>query len=191
MTIDKTFLLKWILVTSIGWLFAQTIAINITCAVYCAAYPLAKIDFLATSPLYWAAFGAVFGLSQWIILRDRVPHTFGWVLATTIGFGGGSLILKGLNQSELLRSIFLDYPFVSHLCGGIILGLTQYLIIRRKLKLAYWWIIIVAVSWAITQEIIMSHYSLIQTLGILIFTAITGLIFESLLHTSTQLTPAA
>jgi len=164
------FLGRWILITSCGWFIAQAVG-NF---VIKTLFPNTEFAALPTSPLYFAVFGAVFALSQWICLRERIPNSFGWVLATSIGLFVAALIIKLLNRSATINAFLREIPFFVYLFGGMILGLAQYQAIKNLLQKASWWIIIVSISWTLSQEIIRIHNPSVQQLGVVFFATATG-----------------
>jgi hypothetical protein len=180
------FLLKWILITNLGWLFAQVIGELVTRA----AFPKAEPATLITAPLYWTIFGLLFGLSQWISFRDRVLRSFRWVLATAIGFYVAALTIKLLNRSEIIHPLLRDFPFLVHLFSGMIIGFAQYQAIKKALQGASIWIIIVAVGWALSQIPIELYSNWIEYLGILVFTTVTGFGFSWLTQNRSSEIPA-
>ena len=170
---SNRFLIKWISITSFGYLLAQTIGIFITNAVF----PKAELAALPSSPLYFGVFGVLLGLAQWICIRERIPNIFGWVIATAIGFFIVALTLKLLNRSEGINSFLKEFPLLVYFFGGMILGFAQYQTIKKTLRKAYWWIIVVAISWVISQVFIRMDDVAIYFLGVLVFAMVTGLAF--------------
>ena len=174
------FSVKWILITNLGWLVAQAFAILITRT----AFPKSELAAVSISPLYWIVFGVIFGLSQWIALHDRILHSFGWVLATSIGCFAAALILKVLNQFEVINPFLRAIPLFPHLFGGVVMGFSQYLVIKKSIQKAKWWILIVGTSWAFAQESIGLSNISIQLIGMFLFNAFTGLGFAWLAQIS-------
>jgi hypothetical protein len=181
------FSIKWTLITTLGWLIAQTVGLLITKV----AFPKAEIESISTSPLYWMIFGLLFGLSQWINLRDRIPQSLRWVLATTLGFFIAALIIKILNRTEIINSFFREFSIFPHLLGGIIMSFAQYQTLKKALQKAYWWIIISGISWTIAAGFIEIHIISIQVVGMLFFTVTTGIGFGWLAQNSSAEIQAA
>jgi len=167
----KRFLIKWVLYTSLGWLLAQVVGVFITRA----AFPQAELTALPTSPVYFAVFGFILGLSQWLCIRDYLPIPFGWVVATATGCFAAALTLKLFNQMEMINAFLREFRFLGHFLGGIILGSAQYITIKKVFRESYWWIIFVAVMWTITQAFLGVDNAVVDLLGIFVFATSTGL----------------
>ena len=176
MTSNKWFETKWIFLTSFGWLIAQYVGIAVTGT----AYPQFPSSMLVSSPLYWTIFGAIIGLSQWIIVRNRMPSAFRWVLATTISYCASALLLKWFNLFDVINSFLKSYPVLGYFFSGIIIGFAQYLVIKRTFMHANRWIIVVAIGWPLTSVILGIHELLIQLFGIFLFAFSTGIAFAQL-----------
>lgn len=170
---SNRFLIKWISITSFGWLLAQTIGIFITSAVF----PKAEHAVLPSSPLYFGVFGLLLGLAQWICIRERIPNSFRWVITTAIGFFITALTLKLLNRFEVINSFLRVFPLFAYFFAGMVVGFAQYQTIKKILRKAYWWIIVVAISWVISQVFIRMDDVAIDFLGVLVFAMVTGLAF--------------
>jgi hypothetical protein len=166
-------LIKWVLYTSLGWGLSQAAGIFIANL----AFPKAELTALPTSPLYFAVFGFFFGLSQWICIRDHIPNSFRWVIATATGCFAAALILKVLNRSEMINSFLRGLPLLVYFFGGLIIGFAQHQTMKKTLPKAHWWIIVVTVSWVITQIFIGIDNAVVDFLGVLFFTTVTGLTF--------------
>jgi hypothetical protein len=95
--------------------------------------------------------GAFCGLCQWLLLINRLPGINRWPLMTTIGWAVSWAILMW----------FPDIPSIDFFAGGLIpiiivplaggamVGLLQWLLLRRWLRHAGWWIVATAVGWAV------------------------------------------
>lgn len=91
------------------------------------------------------ATGAVIGLAQWLVLRQRLPLTPWWIVATAGGTAIGLALgvgLLGIETSGItlpLRGLVTD--------AGI--GLAQFLLLRTVTDRAPIWPIVVTLGWAI------------------------------------------
>ncbi len=95
--------------------------------------------------------GLGLGLTQWLVLRKRFRRAGWWVLATAGGQVGGGIVLA---FGGVLSYVGYDYlqevlvvVLVSTLSGvmaGAILGLAQWLVLRRWVRRAGWWILVTA-----------------------------------------------
>ncbi|MCL4561597.1 MAG: hypothetical protein M1281_13415 [Chloroflexi bacterium] len=96
------------------------------------------------------AYALIAGTLQWLILRTRIKKAGWWPLASLGGMGAGFLILFGLMAGlpqETAQSISssLPEPVQGMLEWGIeagALGLVQWLVLRKSLPRAGWWIAI-------------------------------------------------
>jgi hypothetical protein len=122
-----------------------------------------------------AGVGAVTGLAQWLVLRRELRHTGGWVAATAAGYASigvlpllanalqpgwsdwaFTLIVTG--KMHWLARVQPDWPAAaSWLAGGITLilfaaalGIMQWLVLRRRVAHAGWWVLVSTAAWALT-----------------------------------------
>ena len=111
--------------------------------------------------------GAVVGLMQWLVLRRQVLQARWWVLASTVGWS------LGWAASETVYWLLLLWPVLWPiyeavgwvLCGpgmmgpagdvvvGVAVGTMQWLVLRRQVSGAYWWILASAIAWAVGQPL--------------------------------------
>lgn len=119
------FVILWTLATAAGWLVGFFL-----------------ID---GSPLGESGIGLTIGIAQWVVLRSRIPNAYWWILATAAGWIAGRLIALGLFP--------LEYGILAGAAIGAGVGSFQWLILRRHVQRAYWWIImsILGWTWAMTQ----------------------------------------
>jgi hypothetical protein len=115
-------------------------------------------------------FGIIFGLSQWVILRDRIPGIFSWVLFTALSAFIAALLGK------IMYSYGITLGFFGRVMFGLIVGSAQYLSLRWKFVRAGWWIITTCGSWVIAQAIITISNSYVQLLSGIVFGTITGFV---------------
>lgn len=95
--------------------------------------------------------GTFCGLCQWLLLIRRLPGVDRWPLITTIGWAGGWAILLWCLDIRLDGS-FTSNPILLAVippAAGVIAGLPQWLLLRRRLQRAGWWILATAVGWAL------------------------------------------
>ena len=172
------FLMKWVAITTLGWIGAQALGIFITRA----AFPEAELAALPSSPLYFGVFGVLLGLSQWICIHDRIPNSNWWVFATGFGCFVAALLLKSLNRSETINSFLREVPLLAYLFGGAIIGFTQRMAMQKTVQKAKLWTIAVAISWGIAQVFITVDNIVVNLLGVLVFATITGVVFVWLMQ---------
>ena len=113
------FLTLWTLAAAAGWLVGFLL-----------------ID---VSPLGESTFGLTIGVAQWLILRSKIPDAYWWILATGAGWIVGRLIALLLFPPE--------YGILAGSAIGAAMGSFQWLILRRYVHRAYWWIIMSILGW--------------------------------------------
>ena len=97
LTVDRSFVPKWVWLTAVAWLFAPGVANQITGWIF----PHAAPELLGTSPIYYGIFGGLLGLAQWWVMREKIARSFGWVVVTAAAlFFAGGLINKNLYPIE-------------------------------------------------------------------------------------------
>ena len=115
---DWGFWLQWIMVTTVGWILGM----------------------LFIHPFGLAASGMAMGVLQWVILQQDIRDAQRWILASIAGWVGAWMIT------------LLVVPEDARLLAGFILGLgvgaAQWMVLRREVRWAGWWIIISALAWA-------------------------------------------
>jgi hypothetical protein len=77
---------------------------------------------------------------QWPILYRRLPRAWRWVVATALAWIEGATLLLLAVPAELR-------PWLAGLIIGPIVGLAQWLILRREVHWAGWWIVISTIAW--------------------------------------------
>jgi hypothetical protein len=96
--------------------------------------------------------GGVFcGLCQWLLLIRLLPGMNRWPLMTTTGWAISWTILSWLPYIPSKDTFAMDLILLIDipLAGGAIVGLLQWLLLRRWLRQASWWVLATAVGWAI------------------------------------------
>ena len=91
--------------------------------------------------------GLLTGELQYSLLRRYLPRMGWWVLATTGGWLLGMLLFLipyRLNWTN--RSLNLDIVFI---LMGLAIGTTQWLLLRRRVPQAGWWIAANVVGWGL------------------------------------------
>lgn len=115
---DAAFWFQWIMATTLGWLLGGYL--------------------LANLPLLPGGVGA--GVLQWPILYRRIPQAWRWAVATALAWVAGALLLRFTVPEDLER---LLAGFVI----GPVVGLGQWLILRREVRWAGWWVVTSVVAW--------------------------------------------
>ncbi|MFN2291249.1 MAG: hypothetical protein ACK2UC_08680 [Anaerolineae bacterium] len=115
---DTAFWFQWIMATTLGWLLGGYL--------------------LANLPILPGGIGAA--VLQWPILYRRMASAWRWTLVTSLTWLAGSLMLLITVPADLHRLLagFVVAPIV---------GLGQWLILRREVHWAGWWIIVSTMAW--------------------------------------------
>lgn len=137
----------WIMATTLGWLVT---------------------NFLAVGVAYVAA-GFAISLLQGFVLQRRISHVFRWVIAGTIGWAIGWLIV--------LFAIPDGLEIINGLVVGLAMGIAGWLVLRREVHWAGWWIIMSIVGWSTGLALLPGFLSTGSTAG-----ALTGIALEFLLR---------
>jgi hypothetical protein len=107
----------WIMATSVGWVLGRLLLPN----------------------LALVTVGLAIGILQWFLLQRRFKQAWQWILATAAGWMVGSVISYA--------AIPAGMDFLVGILVGITTGSAQWLILRREVRWAGWWIIINVVAW--------------------------------------------
>jgi hypothetical protein len=147
-----------------GWVVLSAISIPIAWVIYWALISLIKKvvggtiqvggqtriteDFLLLYILC-PALSLVTGLLQYLLLRRYLQRMGWWIATTTLGwslaFIGGSLLYRASYTTLDVNSMgFVALSIV--LVGGAI-GLAQWLVLRRRVRYAAWWILANVLGW--------------------------------------------
>jgi hypothetical protein len=81
--------------------------------------------------------GATGGYFQWVVLRERIAGAGLWGLASALGFGLaiGALIAPSTDETFAVAGLLMAAIF------GVSSGILQWLILRRKVQRAGWWLL--------------------------------------------------
>jgi len=109
---------QWIMATTWGWLLGQFLFAGV----------------------YLAAAGVAVAALQWLVLRQKLNRAWRWALASAAGWALGYLLALALGRFEP--------SFLTGLLLGTTAGAAQWLILRREVHWAGWWIVLSAVGWS-------------------------------------------
>lgn len=124
--------------------------------------------------LAFVTIGIAIGVFQWFVLRDIIHNAWRWIIATMIGWLVGSIIL--------MLVIPQSPDFLAGIISGVGVGIAQYIVLRREIYLAGWWIVINIVAWTTG----MAYLSGILLTGVVVG-VITGFALELLLRNKIQI----
>lgn len=165
--------------------------------------------------LYGAAFGGVIGLAtglaQWYVLRAHVSRAVWWIPATLVGLavgtGLGWLVRWGVvwslfshageavfhtmhgSTGSMISTLVTGVTFGA--VGGAVLGVCQWLVLRRSLPGARWWILATTIgmtagmmpAWVVeNQQIGELIWAVRGGVAAVFYSAITGIALVGLLR---------
>jgi hypothetical protein len=92
--------------------------------------------------------GLFIGVVQYLLLRRYLPRMGWWVLATAGGWllGGLLILISRWLNLWTLETFNTDLAFI---VMGLSIGVGQWLLLRRRLPLAGWWVGANAVGWGL------------------------------------------
>jgi len=102
--------------------------------------------------------GTAVGWSQWLVLRTLLPRLRrrAWLLATVAGailaWGAGMALGTAVGESASLPDTALTAGFGAVAIGifaGVLLSTVQWLVLRRHIDHAFWWVPTHAAAWAV------------------------------------------
>ena len=116
---DWTLWLQWLMETTLGWVLGG----------------------ILPGELAMVAAGLVIGILQWTVLRPRLRQAGWWVLASAVGWATGWAMIIATVPPE-------DGTLTGTLLGAA-MGTLQWLVLRRLLHQAGWWIVVSPLGWAV------------------------------------------
>jgi hypothetical protein len=115
---------------------------------------ISVVGFAGSRAVVGAVTGAGIGLGQWLFLRQRLPHAGWWLLVTTVGFAVGWTIGGAVGMAVGRSGIDWTIGWViGFAVTGAVAGLGQWLLLRRGLAQAGWWIVATTVGWTVGESI--------------------------------------
>jgi predicted branched-subunit amino acid permease len=136
----------WIMATSVGWVLGRLLLPN----------------------LALVTVGLAIGILQWFVLQRRFKKAWQWILATTAGYALGSLISNA--------AIPQGMDFLAALLIGLTTGSAQWLILRREVQWAGWWIVINIIAWTTGLAFLPGLFSTGALVGLITATALALLL---------------
>jgi hypothetical protein len=144
---DWALWLQWVMATTLGWLLGAAI--------------LPKV-----APF---SVGLLIGVLQWVVLRRYLRQAGWWILASALGWAAGWGIVIAVAQLEIG---LLTEPLL-----GAAMGMLQWLVLRRQLRQAGWWIVVSTLGWTVALTGLAD-----QLLAGAVAGAVTGIALELLLR---------
>jgi hypothetical protein len=151
-----------------------------------SAFTLAPVPFLFDLSIYTGLpiSMTLIGTVQWLVLRRKISGVNWWILATVVGgvigvFIGGA---TGWSVTDGMLRNWVKGGFFGGAIGGTVVGIAQWLVIRRKIPKTHWWILACAVSaaiaGAISSDVSNSYWSDRSTLATIIMAATFSVIYN-------------
>ena len=108
----------------------------------------------ANGYVFFIVAAVIMGLLQWLILRRYIRGARWWVLATAIGWQAGFAAVGNISLPIVLALDLDVFGIPSSILNGLqmgaIVGLVQWLVLRRQVARAWWWIPASAMGWTMS-----------------------------------------
>jgi hypothetical protein len=131
------FALMWLIVSQVGNVVGGTIVINGRSHI--------TEDYLAV-PIFVPLLGLIAGLLQYPLLRRYLPRMGWWIGATTLGWLSATAIIFFLTEGLTMNANWFVFWIIPALIGGSV-GFAQWLVLRRRVARAGWWIPATMAGW--------------------------------------------
>lgn len=132
MTTGRGYWLAWFLASSLGYGMGAVLGESFAYRFF----PTDTFD-AANGITLGIVMGAIGGYFQWVVLREQIAGAGLWGMASALGFGSAMGAPAAANQAEnpamagfLILSVF-----------GVVGGILQWLILRRNVPRAGWWLL--------------------------------------------------
>jgi hypothetical protein len=121
--------------------------------------------------------GVLAGALQCVVLVHRIPRAWRWMLATAVGWLAGVLIVVFAAGTGILAGLVI----------GASTGTAQWMLLRREVHWAGWWIVVSSLAWATGLSLAPNPESVLLPRVVLsgvMPSLMTGIALELLLRTS-------
>lgn len=129
--------------------------------------------------------GAVIGLAQWLVLRQALPLSPGWIIVTGIGMAVGLAAGVALFGTETAGNTLIFRAALT----GLIIGAAQWLLLREHVAMNGWWLLVIAAAWAIAWAVtrafgvdLTRNWSVFGASGAIVFQLLTAVVLRLLLR---------
>jgi hypothetical protein len=153
-------ILGWVLATSIGVVLSEEF---LTIPILKAIELIFHLDWYRLSPftiilVSEVTTGILVGTFQWLILRNYIKHNSWWLLVTPLGMILGSYISRFAlrmadNNFYLLGNSWFVALWLSRFLYGVIIGSSQWLVLRKSVSKSWVWLIANGLSWSLAITI--------------------------------------
>ncbi|MFC1683419.1 hypothetical protein ACFL0G_04355 [Candidatus Zixiibacteriota bacterium] len=156
------FWLQWVLLSSVGCSIGLFVGFVFGSIISENAIGDSALGHILGYFMLGAGLGFMVGLMQWFVLRRYIPRASLWVLLSTVGFalamgsGYGAAVVsfgysEGLDELGSFAAI-LGWTVVVAL-GGAVMGILQWLVLRREISRAGWWMLASTVGWGLSMAV--------------------------------------
>jgi hypothetical protein len=148
-------------------LFASAIALCWAVFAFVAMMVYARNPALAkaiTGAVSGAIFGSIAGASRWALFRGRLGPGHS-VLVTALGWGFAGIAVGAMGALSSPGRLGGDYQF-GMVLGGVIVGLSEWVLLRGGMKRAIWSFALLAVGWGLGGVISWSLYERLSVSGV-------------------------
>lgn len=119
--------------------------------------------------IFLPVFGVVSGFPQYLLLRRYLPRMRWWIAATVLGWLLPFAVLR-LFSATLSPALDVDSMWFVVLAIALIggsIGLTQWLVLRQRVRRAAWWILASVLGWGMVR--LVADETISSTLDVLSF----------------------
>jgi hypothetical protein len=171
---NGTLWLSWFVATAVGWAIGWILAGVIQEPIHRSIgrdYGFVMAE-MAAGAAGWALTGLIIGIGQWLAIRSRVRRAGWWVVATVVGWTlvGALQWFRARAMEEIMvewvpwlgRRFMRQYgPWFEMGMGmlsdglvGLVIGVIQWPVLRKKVRGAGWWIAVSMLAWASTTVLV-------------------------------------
>lgn len=163
---------RWVFANTLGEVAglgaAAVVGVGLARAIEAAMGAFAGLALAGVMILVGTLEGAVVGIAQWLVLRRPIRNISGraWVLATaigafvawTLGMIPSTLMSAGADAAappvEMSDTVMYGLAALMGFALGPILGFPQWLVLRRHVRKAGWWVLANAAAWAVGMPVV-------------------------------------
>ncbi len=126
--------LWWVLASTVGWAVGGPVGVAVG----------SSGDIIVAGYVGVAVGGIVAGELQWLVLRRQVAGAGWWVLASTVAAAVVGVVVFGVGV------VSADVGWVGGAgLFGTVVGVLQWLVLRRQVARAGWWVLASTVGWVV------------------------------------------
>jgi hypothetical protein len=135
----------WLTVITVCWA-AQAESPFWVLLVIQKALPTGLVIALPIIVTIWVVCASITGFLQWIMIRRYAAISILWIATNLLGLIGGAIAALGV-QFIVGQRFMVDGVLIVGLVGGWLLGIFQWVILRRKVRHAIWWVAAHILGW--------------------------------------------